>query len=853
MGKNRKRAASGKASGPTAANGAHGAGAEEKDQSNPISREVQARVYLMCQVEGKNDLKQLVFGLYKHPELSQVLASEANKAAEEESSEEEEEDSGSSDGEGQQNGSHTADDSGDKEEQNDEGEDSDDDDDVAIEGYESSQALHSKLVENFRALCTGECLRGAYGKKLSYKESKLHAIYKSKEDGAGHGIACVGGDFIKGNGEGGESIDGKSILCTLQTRPEDIVGHSSPLIAMKLGGDRSVGSQFIIINDASRMTSLPFRFVVIGELEQGVEKLQDILKKGSSDGTPRKLVTIKECGDMATKSDGSVTTGGNEQSENSSHSAETSTKRRKVETSEGNVSGKDKFSNSEFFSEKTFTELPLSEPTMKAIKDMGFERMTKIQAQSIPALLEGTDLLGAAKTGSGKTMAFLTPVMEIVSKAQFKARNGVGAVIITPTRELALQIYQHLREIAQYHRQSHGIIMGGANRRTEADKLAKGVNILVATPGRLLDHLQNTKSFVYSNLQCLVIDEADRILEIGFEEEMHQIINILPKERQTMLFSATQTKNVEDLARLAIRNKPIYVGVDDDSAVATVNSLEQGYVVCPSEKRFLLLYTFLKKNLKKKVMVFFSSCNSVKFHAELLNYVDIPVMDIHGKQKQAKRTSTFFEFCNAKSGILLCTDVAARGLDIPYVDWIVQYDPPDEPKEYIHRVGRTARGSSGGGRALLFLAPNELGFIKYLRAAKVTLNEYEFPDHKIANVQNQLEKLVEKNYFLNKSAKEGYRSFLLSYASHSLKHIFNVHELDLAAVGKSFGFSVPPRINLNLKTTGQKVRRRGGGGGFGDDSKRPHYFKKKASGHAFSASNPYGKRKEGDKRQFAKF
>ena len=159
-------------------------------------------------------------------------------------------------------------------------------------------------------------------------------------------------------------------------------------------------------------------------------------------------------------------------------------------------------------------------------------------------------------------------------------------------------------------------------------------------------------------LQCLVIDEADRILEIGFEEEMHQIINILPKERQTMLFSATQTKNVEDLARLAIRNKPIYVGVDDDSAVATVNSLEQGYVVCPSEKRFLLLYTFLKKNLKKKVMVFFSSCNSVKFHAELLNYVDIPVMDIHGKQKQAKRTSTFFEFCNAKSGVLLCTDVA---------------------------------------------------------------------------------------------------------------------------------------------------------------------------------------------------
>lgn len=165
-------------------------------------------------------------------------------------------------------------------------------------------------------------------------------------------------------------------------------------------------------------------------------------------------------------------------------------------------------------------------------------------------------------------------------------------------------------------------------------------------------------SLFLSSMQCLVIDEADRILEIGFEEEMRQIVKLLPRQRQTMLFSATQTKNVEDLARLAIRNTPIYVGVDDSSSVATVNSLEQGYVVCPSDRRFLLLYTFLKKNLKKKVMVFLSSCNSVKYHSELLNYIDIPSMDIHGKQKQSKRTATFFEFCSAKSGILLCTDVA---------------------------------------------------------------------------------------------------------------------------------------------------------------------------------------------------
>jgi ATP-dependent RNA helicase DDX18/HAS1 len=147
-----------------------------------------------------------------------------------------------------------------------------------------------------------------------------------------------------------------------------------------------------------------------------------------------------------------------------------------------------------------------------------------------------------------------------------------------------------------------------------------------------------------------------------------------------MLFSATQTAKVEDIARLSLNNAPVFVGVEDKREVATVEGLEQGYVVCTSDMRFLLLYTFLKKNIKKKIIVFFSSCNSVKFHAELLNYIDVPVLDLHGKQKQQKRTNTFFEFVNAQSGILLCTDVAARGLDIPKVDWIIQYDPTDDPR-----------------------------------------------------------------------------------------------------------------------------------------------------------------------------
>ncbi|KAJ3112049.1 ATP-dependent RNA helicase [Phlyctochytrium bullatum] len=449
---------------------------------------------------------------------------------------------------------------------------------------------------------------------------------------------------------------------------------------------------------------------------------------------------------------------------------------------------------------RDFKTLKVSENTAKAIVEMGFKEMTEVQARSIPPALTGRDILGAAKTGSGKTLAFLIPAIELLCRIKFKPRNGTGVIVISPTRELALQIFGVAKELCKYHHQTFGIIMGGANRKAEAEKLSKGVNLVVATPGRLLDHLQNTKGFLFKNLRVLIIDEADRILEAGFEEEMHQIIKILPK--------ATQTTKVEDLARVSLNKAPLYINVDEHKDKATVEGLEQGYVVCPSDQRFLVLFTFLRKNMKKKkIIVFFSSCNSVKYHAELLNYIDIPVLDLHGKQKQQKRTNTFFEYCNAEHGILLCTDVAARGLDIPAVDWIIQFDPPDDPRDYIHRVGRTARGVNKSGRALLFLLPTELGFLKYLKHAKVPLNEYQFPPSKIANVQSQLERLVEKNYYLHKSATDGFRSYLQAYASHALKKVFDVSALDLQKVAKAFGFTVPPKVNLVIGASGRTDRK----------------------------------------------
>ena len=496
-------------------------------------------------------------------------------------------------------------------------------------------------------------------------------------------------------------------------------------------------------------------------------------------------------------------------------------------------------SSSDFFSSVDFQSLDVCDPLKKALAEQNFQKLTTIQARGIPAALRGHDILGAAKTGSGKTLSFLIPAIDLLYKSSFRREQGSGVIIITPTRELALQIYNVATELLKYMTQSHGLIMGGTNMKTESYKLCKHVNLLVATPGRLLDHLLNTKGFKFQNLLSLIIDEADAILKQGFEEEMNQILNILPKERQTILYSATQTKKVEDLSRVSLKD-PVLIGLTEEEKTATVSTLEQGYVVVPPDKKFLLLFTFLKKNQGKKMMVFFSSCNSVKYHSDLLNYVDVPVMDIHGKQKQQKRSSTYLEFCRAQEAILLCTDVAARGLDIPAVDWIIQYDPPDEPEEYIHRVGRTARVERQG-KALLFLLPEELGFLRYLKQARVPLNEFEFGDSKLANIQTQLERLIDKNYHLHKAARDGYKGYLLAYSSHHHKEIFDVGKLDLQGIAKAFGLTSPPMVNLNVKIGGKNSRKPGN---------EKNFFKK--SGHSFSNRNPQGVKQSSDTRQFSR-
>ncbi|XP_049871300.1 probable ATP-dependent RNA helicase pitchoune [Pectinophora gossypiella] len=432
---------------------------------------------------------------------------------------------------------------------------------------------------------------------------------------------------------------------------------------------------------------------------------------------------------------------------------------------------------------------------LHTLRSMGIEKPTRIQAETLPHFLLQKDIIGAAKTGSGKTLAFLIPVVDSLIKFKFTRKHGTGCIILSPTRELALQTFEVLKKLLSDIDLSYSLIVGGEKKVKDIMSLKKGANIVVSTPGRLLDHLQNTQEFNCTNLKCLVLDEADKLLEAGFEKHVTGIIELLPKNRQTVLFSATIDGKVENLAKLALRSNPVLVSVSNNTQ-STVAGLQQGYYVCPVEMRIPWLYKMLKKSKKLKVMVFFSSCKSVDFHNEFFRlHCKANVLSIHGKQSQARRKETYLSFVKAQSGALFCTDVAARGLDIPSVDWIVQYDPPTDPKEYIHRVGRTARGLSNTGNAVILLRPEEEPFVDFLRKQNVYLDKYSFGDPP-GEVQEMLQQLIENNGVMKVLSRKAYLSFLRCYKTHPLKKIFDINTLDLKMAAKAFGFLEQPHVDF---------------------------------------------------------
>lgn len=398
------------------------------------------------------------------------------------------------------------------------------------------------------------------------------------------------------------------------------------------------------------------------------------------------------------------------------------------------------------------------------------------------------------------------PVLENLYRQKWTELDGLGALIISPTRELAGQIFEVLRKIGRYHNFSAGLVFGGRSLQEERDRLGR-MNILVCTPGRMLQHMDQTAAFDVGNLQMLVLDEADRIMDMGFQSAVDAIIEHLPKTRQTMLFSATQTKRVSDLARLSLK-EPEYVAVHEASDSATPSTLSQFYVLTPLAEKLDTLYSFIKANLKAKIIVFLSSGKQVRFVYESFRHLQpgIPLLHLHGRQKQGARLDITAKFAQSKNSCMFATDVVARGLDFPAVDWVIQLDCPEDADTYIHRVGRTARYEKEG-KAVLFLDPSEeAGMLKRLEQKKVPIQHTKPRQKKQQSVKNQLQNMCFQDPELRYLGQKAFVSYTKSLYVQKDKEIFKVTEYDLEGYAASLGLPGAPKIKFMKGDDAKKIK-----------------------------------------------
>ncbi|XP_041862952.1 probable ATP-dependent RNA helicase DDX10 isoform X1 [Melanotaenia boesemani] len=456
-----------------------------------------------------------------------------------------------------------------------------------------------------------------------------------------------------------------------------------------------------------------------------------------------------------------------------------------------------------------FSDFPLSKKTLLGLQEAQFRQPTEIQRQTIGFALQGKDVLGAAKTGSGKTLAFLIPVLECLYRQQWTSMDGLGALIISPTRELAYQTFEVLRKVGKNHEFSAGLVIGGKDLKTESERIPQ-TNIVICTPGRLLQHMDETATFHASSLHMLVLDEADRILDMGFAETLNAIVENLPKSRQTLLFSATQTKSVKDLARLSLKD-PEYVWVHEKAKFSTPATLEQSYVVCELHQKVNMLYSFIRSHLKKKIMVFFACCKEVQylFRAFCRLRPGIPILALHGKQQQMKRVEVYNDFLRKQNAVLFATDIAARGLDFPAVNWVLQFDCPEDADTYIHRVGRTARYKEGGEALLLLLPSEENGMLAQLQEKKVPINKIQVNPDKLQSVQQKLEAFLAQEKEQKERAQRCFVSYLRSVYLMKNKDVFDVFKLQIHPYALSLGLAVAPRVRFLNKAQAQKAEAKG--------------------------------------------
>ena len=368
----------------------------------------------------------------------------------------------------------------------------------------------------------------------------------------------------------------------------------------------------------------------------------------------------------------------------------------------------------------TFNELNLSAPVLRAVAQAGYESPSPIQATAIPPVLAGRDLMGCAQTGTGKTAAFALPMLDRLTASAPRKKGAIRALILTPTRELALQIGESFEAYGKYLTLRSTVIFGGVGQAPQVAALKKGVDILIACPGRLND-LVGQGLLDLSNIEIFVLDEADRMLDMGFVHDVKRVIAKLPAKRQNLMFSATMPKEIEQLAA-GILHDPAFVKVDPVSS--TVDRIQQSlYFVEKGNKKFLL--PWLIKNLKPEVvnaLVFSRTKHGADKIAKDLNKQGIPAAAIHGNKSQTARVTALEDFKAGKPRVLVATDIAARGIDISELSHVFNYDLPEVPETYVHRIGRTARAGADG-TAVSFCAPEE----KEYQAGIEKLNRRQIP------------------------------------------------------------------------------------------------------------------------------
>ncbi|MGL4714012.1 MAG: DEAD/DEAH box helicase [Shewanella sp.] len=398
----------------------------------------------------------------------------------------------------------------------------------------------------------------------------------------------------------------------------------------------------------------------------------------------------------------------------------------------------------------SFTSLGLSAPILKAVAEQGYDTPSPIQAQAIPAVLQGKDVMAAAQTGTGKTAGFTLPMLELLSKGQRAQAGQVRALVLTPTRELAAQIAESVETYGKYLPLRSAVIFGGVPINPQIAKLRHGVDVLVATPGRLMD-LYNQKAVKFNQLEILVLDEADRMLDMGFIRDIRKILAILPKQRQNLMFSATFSDEIRELAK-GLVNDPVEISVTPRNAAAT--TVKQW--VCPvaQSQKAALLTQLIKQNDWQQVLVFSRTKHGANRLAKNLEESGIKAAAIHGNKSQTARTKALADFKNGQARVLVATDIAARGLDIDQLPQVVNFDLPNVPEDYVHRIGRTGRAGASG-QAVSLVSSDEIKLL------------------------NDIERLI--NRVLDREMVEGFH--------HDLP------ESRLSGGGKSSGKSVPSRRN----------------------------------------------------------